>query len=156
MTALRLLMRGCTIVVVAGAVDASRAEPSCRATAPADLTGHPAQWLGDCSGGRANGIGVLRAGTAEPYQFFAGAMQAGQPVRGLLVTPDAFQAVGRFDAQGRDLSPRSWEPQAHHAIFILAARAARATARRFETSNNRSSAAYYRRLALRVEKGEPE
>lgn len=147
---------GFIIAITVGATIGCRAEPACQAIAPADLTSHPTRWLGDCPAGRANGLGVLRAGAAEPYQFFAGAMRAGQPVRGILVTRDAFQVVGRFDLQGRDLSPRSWEPEAHHAVFVLGARASQATASRFKTSGNAGSAAYYRRLSLRIQKGEPE
>ena len=156
MRILHPLRFGLMVAIMVGATIGCRAGPACQAVAPADLTSHPTRWLGDCPGGRADGLGVLRAGAAEPYQFFAGAMHAGQPVRGILVTRDAFQVVGRFDLQGRDLSPRSWEPTAHHAVFVLGARASQATARRFELSRNAGSAAYYRRLALRIQRGEPE
>ncbi len=144
------------VATMVGMTVACRAAPACKAVAPADLTSHPARWLGDCLDGRANGLGVVRAGLREPYQFFAGAMSAGQPVRGILITPDAFQVVERFDLQGRDVSPRSSDPQAHHAVYVLAVKASRAAARRFEMAGNLASAAYYRRLASRLEEGEPE
>jgi hypothetical protein len=43
-----------------------------------------------------------------------------------------------------------------HEMYVLAARAARATAQIFSSSGNRSSAAYYERLAREITDGEPE
>ncbi|MBZ6382561.1 hypothetical protein [Sphingomonas sanguinis] len=50
------------------------AQNSCRVTIPADLSQRPARWLGPCAQGMAEGLGVLRLGTGEPYQFFLGRM----------------------------------------------------------------------------------
>ncbi|RZM34976.1 MAG: hypothetical protein EOP67_14190, partial [Sphingomonas sp.] len=61
------------------------AEPPCRFKVPADLDAAPARWLGECGKGTAEGLGIMRAGTGEPYAFFAGRMKGGVPVHGLLM-----------------------------------------------------------------------
>lgn len=129
---------------------------SCRAAAPAALTAQPARWLGNCVNGMAEGLGVMQAGSAEPYQFFLGEMHAGTPVRGMLKEADGWEMAAHFDEARAVKSPRSWEPKDSHAMYVLAARAARAMAARFSSSGNRSSAAYYERLAQEVTNGEPE
>jgi hypothetical protein len=128
---------------------------TCRAEAPAALTG-PAHWLGACPNGAAEGLGVIRVGTAEPYQFFLGEMHAGLPVRGMLKQTDGWGMAAHFDAARAVVSPRSWDPRDSHAMYLLAARAARTAARRFATMGNRGSAAYYQKLAQEVTDGEPE
>ncbi|WP_394663356.1 hypothetical protein [uncultured Sphingomonas sp.] len=54
----------------------------CRVTILADLTQRPARWLSPCAKGVAEGLGLLRLGTGEPYQFFLGRMADGRPVEG--------------------------------------------------------------------------
>jgi hypothetical protein len=129
---------------------------ACRAAAPAALTARPAHWLGGCADGAAEGLGVLRVGMAEPYQFFLGEMHAGMPVRGMLKEADGWEMAAHFDAAQAIVSPRSWDPKDSHAMYLLAARAARTTANRFASSGNHGSAAYYARLAMEVTDGEPE
>jgi hypothetical protein len=98
----------------------------------------------------------MQAGSAEPYQFFLGEMHSGTPIRGMLKEADGWEMAAHFD-EARDVkSPRSWEPKDSHAMYVLAARAARAMAARFSSSGYRSSAAYYGRLAQEVTNGEPE
>jgi hypothetical protein len=128
----------------------------CRAAAPVVLTAQPARWLGDCVNGVAEGLGVMRAGSMEPYQFFVGEMRAGVPVRGMLKEADGWEMAAHFDTARAGISPRSWDPKDSHAIYILAARAAQTTAARFSSSGNRNSAAYYERLAREIYHGEPE
>jgi hypothetical protein len=121
------------------------------------LTSQPARWLGDCTNGAAEGLGVMRAGSAEPYQFFFGEMHAGAPVRGMLKEEvDGWEMAAHFDAARGIVSPRSWDPKDSHAMYLLAARAARTTAQRFASSGNRGSAAYYEKMAQDIISGEPE
>src|SRR5436305_509029 len=70
------------------AVKSGRPSSPCRAQVPANLSLAPAQWLGDCSNGVADGLGVMRAGKAEPYEFFAGRMAGGKLVDGVLLRRD--------------------------------------------------------------------
>lgn len=129
---------------------------ACRLVAPVALTAEPARWLGECANGDAEGLGVIRAGSAEPYQFFLGEMHAGAPVRGMLKEADGWEMAAQFDSAAGVVSPRSWEPEAAHATYLLAARAARATAARFSSVGNPGSSAYYERLAQDILDGEPE
>ncbi len=136
--------------------DTARGTHFCQAASPAALTSQPARWLGDCGNGLAEGLGVMRAGSAEPYQFFFGEMHAGSPVRGMLKEGGGWEMAARFDAARVAVSPRSWTPEASHAMYVLAARAAQTAARQFASVGNRSSEAYYERLAQDITKGEPE
>jgi hypothetical protein len=129
---------------------------SCRAAAPAALTAQPARWLGQCVNGAAEGAGTMRAGTAEPYQFFFGEMHAGLPVRGIMKEADGWEMATSFDASRAGVVKRSMEGSESHEMFVLAARAARVTAQIFSSQGNRSSAAYYERLAQQITDGEPE
>jgi hypothetical protein len=129
----------------------------CRAVVPTTLTAQPVRWLGDCPSGAAEGFGVMRAGAAEPYQFFLGEMHLGLPVRGLLIGPDEdWEIATDFDASHAPTSPRSMEGQDTHALFELSERAARTTARRFAAAGNQGSAVYYEKLAQKIVDGEPE
>lgn len=129
---------------------------SCRAVAPAALTAQPARWLGHCVNGSAEGAGTMRAGTAEPYQFFFGEMHAGLPVRGIMKESDGWEMATSFDASRVGVVNRSMEGSESHDMYVLAARAARVTAQIFSSAGNRSSAAYYERLAREITDGEPE
>lgn len=140
-----------------GAPDATKpGASSCRAAAPAALTSQPARWLGGCTNGAAEGLGVMRAGSAEPYQFFFGEMHAGAPVRGMLKEADGWEMAASFDAARGIVSPRSWDPKDSHAMYLLAARASRTTAQRFASAGNHGSAAYYEKMARDITNGEPE
>lgn len=92
----------------------------------------------------------------EPYRFFAGQARAGRPVKGLIVIKDGFYTADSFDAHGTRRDITSGDPTEFHALYVLAARAALATAQRFAAAGNRGSAAYYRRLAKQIHDGEPE
>jgi hypothetical protein len=130
--------------------------PACRIAPLGDFHAMPAQWLGACQGGQADGLGVVRAGSAEPYRFFAGEAHAGRPAKGLIVTDDGWFAAAGFDTSGRRLDIHSGNPNDYHSLFLLAARAAHATARQFAAAGNAGSAAYYERLAKKIADGEPE
>lgn len=143
-------------VLLVGMPAMAAAEPACATASPAGLSG-PARWLGPCAAGHAEGLGVLRTGSAAPFGFFAGHMTAGRPGAGLIVRPDGlFEVASGFDAAGRPLPTDSLHPERQDAVFKLAAAAARATADRLGRAGNRSSADYYRRLARRITAGQPE
>ncbi len=136
-------------------IDVPGAKP-CHAVQPTITRTAPAHWLGDCSEGRAEGIGVLRIGTHEPFEYFFGAAHAGRPVRGLIKAANGWYAATRFDARMNMVNPRSEDPNEAHATYILAVKATQATARRFAMAGNRGSARYYERLAKQIADGEPE
>jgi hypothetical protein len=150
---------GCATLLAAGATatpGSGAAVAPCRIQPVADFGAAPSQWLGGCASGQAEGLGVLRSGTAEPYKFFAGEAKGGHPVRGLLITADGWFAAASFDAGGTRRDITSGDPNAYHALYVLAARAATATAQRFAAAGNRGSAGYYQRLAKKITEGEPE
>lgn len=129
-------------------------KPGCLAAVPASLTAAPAIWLGDCHAGKADGLGVLRAGRAEPFQFFFGLMRAGEPVKGLMRVGDGWEDAEHFDAHRHNVGAS--DQIVFDGLYKLAIRAATATAQRFAAAGNRGSAAYYQRLAKQIRDGEPE
>lgn len=129
---------------------------ACRAAAPAITTATPSRWLGTCTRGLAEGVGVLRIGSREPFQFFFGEMRGGRPVRGLIRAANGWYPAAAFDARFVAVNPRSWTPEQGHGLYVLAVRAARTTARRFATAGNRTSATYYERLAQEIADGESD
>ncbi len=130
-----------------GAKTAAASAP-CRVTIPADLTQRPARWLGPCAKGAAEGLGVLRLGTGEPYQFFLGRMADGRPVRGVLkVNGSQVIPAYRFDAEGRGMNPVGNRPEQLTQVFGTGSAGASAAAARFAAAGNMGSAAYYRKLA---------
>ncbi|MBN3723152.1 hypothetical protein G3N92_02990 [Burkholderia sp. Ac-20379] len=141
----------CTAAAAAAADDVA-----CRAAAPAEFAGQAARWLGPCPGGAADGAGVMRVGTAEPYQFFLGDMKAGRPMRGLMITSTGLEPVEQFDSGLNNATSRSMEGSTSDSLFDLAVNAAHLTAKRFTAAGNRGSAAYYERLAKRVRDSQPE
>lgn len=144
------------LLSVAPGASASGLHGGCRIAPLADFRGAPAAWLGECRDGQAEGLGVVRSGTAAPYRFFAGEAHGGRAARGLIVTDSGWFAAAGFDGTGRRIDIRSGDPNAYHALFMLAARAARTTAQRFAAAGNRGSSAYYERLAAKIAAGEPE
>jgi hypothetical protein len=131
--------------------------PACRFTAPPDLDAAPVHWLGGCQAGAADGLGVLRAGSGEPYAFFAGRMGKGRPVQGLLMLRDGlWMAAIRFDAKGRGVSSDGLRPELDDQLFAQARAAALDTAARFRRAGNKASADYYTRLARKIVDGRPE
>ena len=124
------------------------AMPACAASVPADLAQRPARWLGGCARGKAEGPGVLRLGTTEPFQFFTGTMKAGRPVRGVLkVNASQLVAAYAFDQRLEAIVPDGNRPVELDATFRTGAAGAAAAARRFAAAGNKASAAYYQRMA---------
>ena len=135
----------------AAACSAGGGAPSaadCRVTIPADLTQRPARWLGDCIKGTAEGLGVLRLGKAEPYQFFLGRMARGRPIQGVLkVNGSQLIPAYRFDPEWRGVVPDADRPEQLTQVFRTGSAGASAAARRFASQGNAGSATYYRKLA---------
>ena len=131
----------------------------CQAAAPI-MTGFPTprpwRWLGECPGGRAGGLGVLRLGTDEGMTFFVGRMHAGRPVAGLLDKGATLMLAKAFTPAGVAIPPDGNHPGEAHAVFVLASQAARATSRWFAARGNRASANWYREMAHDILDGEPE
>ena len=128
-----------------------------RADVPAELTAAPAQWLGECRNGVADGPGVTRAGRAAPYEFFAGRMREGRLVDGVLVLRSGLMMVAvRFDAQRRVVVSDGLRPSEDESVFHTATAAAEAVSQRFARAGNRASAAYYAALATRIRNAPPE
>ncbi|HJO64364.1 MAG TPA: hypothetical protein QF469_03410 [Sphingomonas sanguinis] len=96
----------------------------------------------------AEGLGVLRLGTGEPYQFFLGRMAGGRAVQGVLkVNGSQVIAAYRFDAEGRGVNPDGNRPEQLTQVFRTGSSGASAVGARFATARNMGSAAYYRKFA---------
>ena len=148
------------LLVAAGASMPAMASPPaepCRFEAPADLDAAPARWLGGCRNGAADGLGIVRGGTAEPYAFFAGRMQEGRPAEGLLMLhAGGLMVAVRFDAALRVVSSDGLRPNEDDRVFAQARAAALETAARLRQQGNRASADYYAALAQRITESRAE
>jgi hypothetical protein len=147
------------VLLLAAGTDTAGAQSttSCRVEAPADVDASHARWLGACPNGAAEGLGVLRSGEQEPYAFFAGRMQSGRPVDGLLMLcAGGWMAAVRFDAGLHVVSSDGLDPKEDDRVFAQARAAALETAEIFRRAGNSASADYYSRLAQRIVEGRPE
>lgn len=144
----------CTAATPPSAVQAQAM--ACRIMPPADLERRPVRWLGACPKGLAQGLGVLRLGERTPYQFFLGRVVNGRPVQGVLrVENTQLMTAYRFDRALKPVQPDGLRPQETAEVFRAAVAGANATARRFATTGNQGSAAYYTRLAKEIAGSEP-
>jgi hypothetical protein len=140
------------------AIGATPKAVSCQAEAP--IVEHfswkrPWRWLGECPGGRAEGLGVLRMGTEEDTTFFYGRMHAGRPVAGYLDMGTVILAHA-FTPAGVAIEPdSSYNMDQRNAVFLLGSRAAMATSRRFAARGDRASARWYRQKSRDILYGEP-
>ncbi|WP_369942466.1 hypothetical protein [Xanthomonas medicagonis] len=147
------------LIAACAALPALAAPPAapCRFEAPADLDAAPARWLGECRNGAADGLGIVRAGTAEPYAFFAGRMQDGRPAQGLLLLhAGGLMAAVRFDATLRAVASDGLRPDEDDHVFAQARAAALETSARLRQQGNRASADYYTALARRIDDSRAE
>jgi hypothetical protein len=131
---------------------------SCQARAPIieDFPrNRPWRWLGECPGGRAEGLGVLLMGSEEEMTHFYGRMHAGRPVAGYLDRGTAILAYAFTPAGVAILPDSSYNMDQRHAVFVLGSRAATATSRWFAARGNRASARWYREKAREILEGEP-
>ncbi|UYY57223.1 hypothetical protein [Sphingomonas sp. S2-65] len=120
----------------------------CGFVAPRSLGTGPTFWTGDCPGGKADGLGMLRRRDGgQAGTVFYGELRAGVPVIGAI--DDDGYVVGKF--VGGDLVQDSLEPQVAIDSFRTAAKAARSVSARFKAQNNAGSARYYAETAERLE-----
>ena len=141
------------------AIGATPKAVSCQAEAP--IVEHfswkrPWRWLGECPGGRAEGLGVLRMGDGqEGTTLFFGRMHAGRPVAGYLDKGTIILAYA-FTPAGVAIEPdSSYNMDQRHSVFVLGSRAAMATSRWFAARGNHASARWYREQAREILDGEP-
>ncbi|GEM_PF-975973 len=125
----------------------------CSFVAPKSLTAGPTNWIGECPGGKASGLGVLvRRDGGKATATFYGELRAGVPVIGA-INVDGGYVVGKFT--GDDLVQDGLEPQVRIDSFNVAAKAARAASARFQAQKNAASARFYadaaKQLDLQVE-----
>lgn len=120
----------------------------CRFVPPRSLPAGPTYWTGDCPGGKANGLGMLRRRDgAQAGAAFYGEMRDGVPVIGAI--DNEGYVVGKF-VDG-DLVQDDLEPQVAIDSFLVAAKAARAVSTRFHQQNNAGSARLYSNVAEQLE-----
>lgn len=121
----------------------------CRFVAPKSLTAGPTNWIGDCPGGKASGLGVLvrRDGGSATATFY-GELRGGVPVIGA-INVDGGYVVGKFT--GDDLVQGDLEPQVRIDSFTVAAKAARAVSARFQAQKNAASARFYADAAKQLD-----
>ncbi|QEI09030.1 hypothetical protein FXN63_00055 [Pigmentiphaga aceris] len=121
----------------------------CSFVAPASLTDAPKQWIGSCQGGKANGIGMLRARMGDQAgPAFYGEMREGVPVKGV-VDLDGGYRVGLFS--GREIGEGDLQWQDRLDSFNLAVRAATMVSQHYAGQKNTASANYYRDVAKQLE-----
>lgn len=116
------------------------------------LPGNTAHWTGPCRNGLADGLGLLRVygrrdGAAAISATFYGEMVAGSIVFGVVDTGEGYLA-GRFE-DGRFQDSDDFNTRLR--AFRTASSAARAASARFAQDGNANSAAYYRRMAARLD-----
>lgn len=139
----------CAAVAVPSRAAEMGGPASCRFEVPAGWNAQAARWEGECVGGLASGLGVMRhyaAGATTPSQVLYALIERGRLVRGVIETPDGYRA-GPFQAGMLvDTDQRS----AIIAAFDTASRAARAASQRFERAGNKASARLYADRARRL------
>lgn len=122
----------------------------CRFVAPRSLPPGPTYWIGDCAGGKASGLGVLRRRDgAVAGEAFYGQLKDGVPVVGVIDTRrgnEGGYVVGRWkdgDLVINEDGP--WQDRAD--AFTAAASAARAASAAFKAQKNEASARFYAKQA---------
>jgi hypothetical protein len=136
-----LLLVAASLTGTAGAAPAGLA---CSFEVPAQWSREATRWDGECSDGRAHGLGVLKEyQNGSVAKFFFGRLRSGQPVLGVIDQPEGFIA-GTF-RDGRAVP--SDERQATISAFNEAEQAARSVSDRFRKAGNAASTAFYRNKA---------
>lgn len=142
----RLLTPALVLVAasLAGSAGAAPTGPACSFEVPAQWSREGTRWDGECSDGRAHGLGVLKEyRNGSVAKFFFGRLRDGQPVLGVIDQPEGFIA-GTF-RDGRAVP--SDERQATISAFTEAEQAARSVSDRFRKAGNAASTAFYRNKA---------
>ena len=84
-------------------------------------------------------------------------MRGGHPVEGVIVLASGLMKVAvRFDATRHAVVSDGLRPSEDEKVFRTATAAATTVSQRFATAGNRSSAAYYAKLAARIKAAPPE
>lgn len=114
---------------------------TCQASAPDGWQGVSVRWEGACTGGQAEGSGVLRGlDKGRVVHWFYGRMKAGQPELGVDELAGGYVA-GRFvDGKAVPGDDRNDYLQA----FREASKAAESVSERFRQAGNTASAKFYR------------
>lgn len=124
----------------------------CRFQAPASLAvgSGSVSWVGACTAGKAEGLGMLRQrdGATAGAAFF-GAMQGGVPRLGVVELEGGYR-VGAF-ADGDIGGQRELEWQERLDSFNLATQAAKQVSEHFARAGNAASARFYQSVATRLE-----
>lgn len=122
----------------------------CSFVAPRSLEGGPVFWTGACSGGKAQGHGMLRRRDgARAGVAFYGEMRGGVPQIGVVDTGEGYR-VGEF-RQG-EIGEGDLEWQVRIDAFNAAARAARAVSAAYRAQGNAASARHYEAVARQLER----
>lgn len=127
-----------------GSAGAGPAGLACSFEVPAQWSREATRWDGECSDGRAHGLGVLKEyRNGSVTKFFFGRLRGGQPVLGVIDQPEGFIA-GTF-RDGRAVP--SEERQATISAFTEAEQAAKSVSDRFRKAGNAASTEFYRNKA---------
>jgi hypothetical protein len=145
--ALAALLAGPAAAAEAAGPPAMAGLAGCRFVLPAGWAAASTRWMGACTGGLAQGRGLLRDYQAgRVVRSFYGTLQAGVPVRGVIDLGDGYMAGG---FQGDKLVPATERAQLIQA-FDEAAAAARQVADRYRKARNTGSARYYQDKAKQL------
>lgn len=116
----------------------------CRFMPPESLGTGKIEWVGSCSAGKANGMGMLKPrGADAPEATFYGRIKDGQPEAGVIEVPGGFKA-GPFingDTGTTDTMDERDE------MFEIAAQAAEFVSETYSKKNNQASSGYYKKKA---------
>ncbi|WP_343610926.1 hypothetical protein [Novosphingobium sp.] len=125
----------------------------CRFVAPRSLPAGPTYWTGDCPGGKASGLGMLRRRDGQKSgEAFYGEFRNGVPTIGAIDFAKGNTGgymVGRF--VNGDVGMGEVPPNDRIDGFNVAASAARAVSLRFKAQGNAGSAAFYAKQAKTLE-----
>ena len=121
---------------------------SCTFSALERFEGRTVKWEGECTGGKADGKGVLRAypkaGSADKaVLIFFGTLERGDAKLGVIETPDGFMA-GEF-RQGK--LQDSEDPNVTIRAFKVATEAATLVSERLKAAGNAASSTFYAKKA---------
>ena len=141
------------------AMGLSAGPADCRFAVPADLPVGWAEWIGACAGGKADGLGVVRVGTAGGgAQMFYGVVKAGMPVEGMMGDSGSsgWRVVPGFDGRMHVDETLPAEMQQSPKYWKEAAAAARVAARHYAGVGNGASAKFYEGQAKVLDRGPGE
>jgi len=155
---LRTLACGAALFVVATLSQAqtfNAGAPNCRFAVPVALGKGAAFWIGGCFSGHAEGPGVIRLqpkSGGAPHLFY-GSLEEGIPQTGILqLAEDQWQPIWHFDANMNALENTGGNMQVTIDAFRAASKGAYEASIRYSAAGNKTSAAFYARMASRFDK----